>query len=112
MNVAIRRGRSRRHSLFFATTSNCCLASPPTTPRFRHENLDAAQLSRFFIGPHATHTFANEQSFDFESLKGRLLSSSYAPAEGQPLNEPVIAELRRIFDLHQSDGQVCFEYNT
>lgn len=80
--------------------------------KVRHENIDAAQLSRFFIGPHATHTFANEQRFDFDSLKGRLLSSSYAPAEGQPLHEPMIAELRRIFDLHQSAGQVCFEYNT
>lgn len=78
----------------------------------RHENIDAAQLTRFFIGPHATHTFANEQRFDFESLKGRLLSSSYAPAEGQPRHEPMIAELLRIFDLHQSAGQVCFEYNT
>ena len=80
--------------------------------KVRHENIDAAQLTRFFIGPHATHTFANEQRFDFDGLKGRLLSSSYAPAEGQPLHEPMIAELRRIFDLHQSAGQVCFEYNT
>ncbi len=80
--------------------------------KVRHENIDAAQLSHFFIGPHTTHTFANEQRFDFDGLKGRLLSSSYAPTEGHPLHEPMIAELRRIFDLHQSAGQVCFEYNT
>lgn len=78
----------------------------------RHENIDAAQLSRFFIGPHASHTFANEQRFDFDGLKGRLLSSSYAPADGQPMHESMIAELRGIFDLHQTGGQVCFEYNT
>lgn len=80
--------------------------------KVRHENIDATQLSRFIIGPHTTHTFDNEQHFDFDGLKGRLLSCSYAPAEGQPLHEPMIAELRRIFDLHQSAGQVCFEYNT
>lgn len=28
------------------------------------------------------------------------------------MHEPMIAELRRIFDFHQSAGQVCFEYNT
>ena len=80
--------------------------------KVRHENIDATQIRCFFIGPHATHTFANEQRFDFAGLKGRLLSSSYAPVEGQPLHEPMIADLRRIFDLHQSAGQVCFEYNT
>lgn len=34
----------------------------------RHENIDATQLSYFFIGPHATHTFLNEQRFDFTGL--------------------------------------------
>lgn len=80
--------------------------------KVRHENIDAAALGRFFIGPYAAHSFANEQRFDFEGLKGRLLSSSYAPAEGHPLHEPMIAELRRIFDLHHNAGQVCFEYTT
>ncbi|MBB5033361.1 class I SAM-dependent methyltransferase [Prosthecobacter vanneervenii] len=78
----------------------------------RHENVNAAALASFFSGPYATHTFANEQRFDFEGLKGRLLSSSYAPAEGQPRHEEMIAELRRIFDAHQVAGQVCFEYDT
>jgi SAM-dependent methyltransferase len=78
----------------------------------RHENIDAAALAEFFIGPYATHTFANEQRFDFEGLKGRLLSSSYAPAEGHERHEPMIAELRRLFDLHQVEGEVCFEYDT
>jgi hypothetical protein len=46
-----------------------------------------ASSSRFFRSPFVTHTFANEQRFDFESLKGRLLSCSYAPAEGQPKHD-------------------------
>ncbi|WP_395738803.1 class I SAM-dependent methyltransferase [Prosthecobacter sp.] len=78
----------------------------------RHENVNAAALSAFFQGAYVTHTFANEQRFDFEGLKGRLLSSSYAPAEGQPRHEEMLAELRRIFDVYEVSGQVCFEYDT
>lgn len=78
----------------------------------RHENIDEGALRSFFIGSHDTHTFPNEQRFDFEGLKGRLLSSSYAPSEGQPRHDEMIAELRRIFDAHQVSGQVCFEYDT
>jgi SAM-dependent methyltransferase len=80
--------------------------------KVRHENINAGELNRFFIGPHVTYTFPNEQRFDFDGLKGRLLSSSYAPAEGQPRHDEMIAELRRIFDAHQASGQVCFEYDT
>lgn len=78
----------------------------------RHENVNAAALFSFFSGAYDTYTFANEQRFDFEGLKGRLLSSSYAPAAGQPRHDEMIAELRRIFDAYQASDQVCFEYDT
>ena len=37
---------------------------------------------------------------------------SYAPAGGHPSHEPMLAELRRIFDIHQRDGHVSFLYDT
>jgi ubiquinone/menaquinone biosynthesis C-methylase UbiE len=80
--------------------------------KIRHENIDAGELGRFFIGPYVTHTFANEQHFEFAGLKGRLLSSSYSPAEGQPRHDAMIAELQHIFDAHQILGQVAFAYDT
>jgi ubiquinone/menaquinone biosynthesis C-methylase UbiE len=80
--------------------------------KVRHENVNTAALGAFFRSAYATHTFAYEQRFDFEGLKGRLLSSSYAPAEGQPRHDEMIAELRRIFEVYQESGQVCFEYDT
>jgi SAM-dependent methyltransferase len=52
------------------------------------------------------------QVFGFDGLRGRLLSSSYAPATGHPQHEPMIAELQRIFDAHQEGGEVAFEYDT
>lgn len=77
----------------------------------RHENIGGS-LDGFFHGPHATHVFANVQRLDFEGLLGRLLSSSYAPAPGHPSHDPMLAELRRIFDAHQEDGAVEIIYRT
>jgi SAM-dependent methyltransferase len=82
----------------------------PDYSSIRHENTDIAALSRFFRGPYAEHSFPNVQVFDCEGLAGRLLSSSYAPAPGHPQHEPMMAELRRIFDTHNENGQVRFEY--
>lgn len=57
-------------------------------------------------------TFANSQYFDFEGLKGRVLSSSYTPEPGHPNHEPMLQALRAIFDEHQVDGKVTFKYDT
>lgn len=54
----------------------------------------------------------NRQQFDYEGLKGRLLSSSYAPEPGHPQHEPMLAALQNIFNQHQVDGRVTFEYET
>jgi SAM-dependent methyltransferase len=79
----------------------------------RHENIGNQEFGEFFMdGAFTAHSMPNEQSFDYEGLKGRLLSSSYAPAEGRPDHEPMIEELARIFEQHQSGGLVCFKYDT
>jgi SAM-dependent methyltransferase len=78
----------------------------------RHENIGEKELAAFFTGGYAAHALPNEQIFDFEGLKGRLLSSSYVPAAGQPGHEFMLQELRRIFERHQCDGRVRFEYVT
>ncbi|GIV98425.1 MAG: hypothetical protein KatS3mg057_3082 [Herpetosiphonaceae bacterium] len=54
----------------------------------------------------------NRQVFDFEGLKGRLLSSSYTPEPGHAKYEPMLAELQRIFDSYNQEGQVAIEYDT
>jgi ubiquinone/menaquinone biosynthesis C-methylase UbiE len=56
--------------------------------------------------------FENSQVFDFEGLKGRLLSSSYAPEVGQPNHETMLDELSRIFQAYQVNGKITFEYTT
>ncbi len=59
-----------------------------------------------------TKTFSMRQEFDYAALEGRLLSSSYTPPEEHPHHKPMLHELRRIFDAHQTDGRVALEYDT
>ncbi len=78
-----------------------------------HRDIDAGVIGEFFSpSTFRVRTVEYEQAFDFEGLKGRLLSSSYAPESGQPGHEPMMSELRRIFERYQTDGQVRFEYDT
>jgi SAM-dependent methyltransferase len=56
--------------------------------------------------------FANAQSLDFDGLKGRLMSSSYAPKQGHPNHEPMLAALRDLFDRTQHDGSIEIAYET
>jgi ubiquinone/menaquinone biosynthesis C-methylase UbiE len=80
---------------------------------------EVQRLGRIFEGvdffapyPCEKRTLPNHQDFDYESLEGRLLSSSYAPQRGDPSFEPMIADLKRIFDKHQRLGRVRMEYDT
>lgn len=56
--------------------------------------------------------FDNEQVVDFDGLKGRLTSASYAPVPGHPNHEPMMRELAAIFERHQRDGRVRIVYDT
>ena len=85
----------------------------PEYPEVDHRRVDARVLHKFFgrQGFRFAH-FDNTQQFDFEGVRGRLLSSSYAPEPGHPNHEPMLAELRRVFDAYQSGGHVDFLYDT
>ncbi len=69
---------------------------------------------RSFFGGDNFHSrdLPNEQVLDWDGLRGRLRSSSFAPTEGHPSYAPMMAELDRIFCAHQRDGRVCMEYFT
>lgn len=78
-----------------------------------HKHTDSDLVRAFFgTGDFKIATFPNEQIFDYEGLQGRLLSSSYAPELGHPKHAPMLEELRAIFNRHQANGKVTFEYDT
>ena len=72
-----------------------------------------APAAEFFgSGKYEKRSLPNHQDLDWEGFQGRLLSASYAPLPGEDKHEPMMARLREIFDKHQVDGQVRFDYET
>jgi len=53
-----------------------------------------------------------EQLFDWDGLRGRLRSSSYAPTEAHANFGPMMAELERIFRASAENGVVRMQYFT
>ena len=81
--------------------------------KVRHQHLDLAQV-RAFVGSDKVSLaiLENRQSLEYDGLRGRLLSSSYAPEAGHPMHEPMLRRLREIFDDHQAGGTVSLDYDT
>lgn len=79
-----------------------------------HNQHGSLEEVRAFFSPSAVEaaTFDNRQVLDLEGLKGRLLSSSYVPSEGELNNPEMLRELEEIFGEHQEKGEVTMEYET
>lgn len=71
-----------------------------------------AAIDAFFGGRANQAHFDNAQQFGFDGLLGRLMSSSYAPEAGHPNYAPLVQALRTLFNAHQQNGHVTFEYDT
>jgi len=78
----------------------------------RHERTTDAVSDFFDPAPYQERVFPMQQEFDYAGLEGRLLSSSYAPGTGHPRHEPMLQELRRVFEEHARTGRVQFAYQT
>jgi ubiquinone/menaquinone biosynthesis C-methylase UbiE len=78
-----------------------------------HRLITPEMLAQFFGSQGCrTKAFENFQDFDYPSLEGRLLSSSYTPEPGHPNHEPMLAALHEIFNTFQENGRVRFDYAT
>jgi ubiquinone/menaquinone biosynthesis C-methylase UbiE len=78
----------------------------------RHERTTAEIADFFAPSKYKSRIFTMRQELDYPSLEGRLLSSSYTPEPGHPGYEPMLAQLRQIFDARQVNGRVSLEYDT
>ncbi|HEX5966780.1 MAG TPA: class I SAM-dependent methyltransferase [Pyrinomonadaceae bacterium] len=78
----------------------------------RHEHAQAT-VEDFFAPDKVTlESLPNTQVFDFDGLRGRVRSASYTPEPDHPRFEPMMRELKTIFDKHQQNGHVNFDYQT
>ncbi len=78
----------------------------------RHENIDENKLVEFFTNGYITRSFPNKQIFDLGGVTGRLLSSSYTPQKDNELFEPMLAEIKQIFNKNEKNGRIEFLYDT
>lgn len=74
-------------------------------------------FDKFFTGnkpdnKYNREKFDNYQIFDYDSLKGRLLSTSYIPLDENPKYNDMLLELKQLFERHQKDGHIKFDYDT
>lgn len=72
----------------------------------------ALAIESFFSQPFQTRAFESKQTFDYPGLEGRLLSSSYIPQKDHPQYNAMLRKLRDIFERHQLNGSVSFDYDT
>ena len=80
--------------------------------KVRHENIDQEKLGRFFRTPYNRATFPNFQEFDFAGLRGRVLSSSYMPAEDSPSFPALEKELKGLFTKYSENDRIKVFYDT
>jgi SAM-dependent methyltransferase len=66
----------------------------------------------FGEGLRGSAEFDHCQLLDFDALRGRLMSSSYAPKPDHPNHEPMMAALRKLFDECAVNGRISFDYDT
>ena len=78
----------------------------------RHERTTDAVNEFFDPALYQERTFDMRQEFDYAGLEGRLLSSSYAPGQEHPKHEPMLRELKRLFEAHAAEGRVGVDYKT
>jgi SAM-dependent methyltransferase len=77
-----------------------------------HKQIDDEVVREFFGYAPGKKKFPSSQEFDYDGLEGRLLSSSYAPEQGQPGYTEMIRDLKKLFETRQEGGHVDFAYDT
>jgi SAM-dependent methyltransferase len=81
--------------------------------RVDHRRVNRGEIARFFEHESwRSVSFPNRQDFNWDGIRGRLLSSSYAPLPGSPQYAPMMEELEGMFAKYQQDGQVKVIYET
>lgn len=78
----------------------------------RHENIDQERLGDFFESGYEVATFPNVQVFNFDGLRGRMLSSSYMPAAEHASFPALEKELNELFAKYAESDRIKVFYDT
>jgi SAM-dependent methyltransferase len=111
--VLVWNSRRRSSSLVMQAYEHLIKTYGTDFKRVSHTRFTDEVVARFYApGGFRLKTFEYVQVLDLEGLKGRLLSSSYAPWEGHPNHVPMLERLNEIFEKYQVNGRVTMEYDT
>lgn len=101
------------HSPFLADYEKFLHIHARSYQEVNHRNIETSTIESFFT-PHPIEVkeFSNHQLFEFPALLGRYMSSSYAYTSGDAEFDDAVKALRTLFDLHQDQDRVRFEYQT
>ncbi len=78
----------------------------------RHERTTDEIADFFKPSDFETRSFENDQECDYAGLEGRLLSSSYVPGPEAANYQPMLRDLREIFERHRQQRRVVMKYDT
>jgi ubiquinone/menaquinone biosynthesis C-methylase UbiE len=78
-----------------------------------HKTVASPEVITRFFAPDSVQIISQQtrQHFDFDGLRGRLLSSSYIPKAGAAA-ETMLQQLPDLFSKYAKDGRVTVEYET
>jgi SAM-dependent methyltransferase len=78
-----------------------------------HETVTDEMIAAFFHPQEMQQrSFEQPRRLDYRTLEGYMRSASYVPPPGHPAYEPMLAELRSLFEAVQTDGVATLEYDT
>ena len=81
--------------------------------KLQHVYSEQAKLGEYFApGEVRTREFENKQVVDWDGMKGRLMSASYAPKPGEAGYVLMIEDFKKRFAAHQDNERVTIRYRT
>ena len=104
--------RRNEATVFLQAYEELLLKYCPEYPKILDRDMQQRDVEQFFgRRPHRLERLSNRQDFAYRGLEGRHLSQSYVEQGGENF-QAMMRELRALFDVHQRDGKVVFEYET
>ncbi len=107
--VALLWNELREDATTFLTAYECLIRTYKTE---EYKPFEMEEEVRSFFGQFSASVLGHRQTFDLDGLRGRLLSSSYVPDEGQPGHGAMMHDLEEVFNAYQESGRVSIEYDT
>ena len=102
-----------RKSAFMNEYENVLIKYGKDYEKLYQDDVDETEIKNFFSPAEVKiNIFPNFQELDYDSLKGRLLSSSYIPLDDNPLYNEMLQTLENIFEKNNVNGKVKMEYET